>query len=166
MTKFGAKLPSPRITSSRPGLLTLTCGGNVRKSLRRFRGNRFLPDPETYRSVRRQGEHDVGRIVCKGATIPLREPEHRCCADFIGQQVGTKSTRDLLPVFPRIFGGSVRGDDAGNGLGDGRSVSWEIIGRASRIQTIAEIFVELGKQRMDHRKAHAVDGTPPTCVGS
>jgi hypothetical protein len=52
---------------------------------------------------------------------------------------------------------SICGDDAGNCFGDGRSVSREIIGGAPGIQTIAEIFVVLGKQWMDHRKAHAVD---------
>jgi hypothetical protein len=71
-----------------------------------------------------------------------------------------QNRRDFLAICLGIFGGSVGGDDAGNCLGDGRSVSGEIIGGAPSIQTIAEIFVVMGEQRMDHRKTHAIDRTP------
>ena len=55
------------------------------------------------------------------------------------------------------FGCSIRGHDAGNFLGDGRSVSVDIIGRTSGIKAIAEIFVEVSEERMDHGKGDAVD---------
>ena len=36
----------------------------------------------------------------------------------------------------------------------------------SVLETVAEIFVVLGEQRVDHRKTHAVDGTPSPSIGS
>ncbi len=134
-----------RVSSLRPGGSAFTGGRNVRESLRRLRGDGILADPETNGSVRRQGEHNIGRVVCQGATVPLCESEHRRCTDFVGEDVGEKAMGNFLSICPWIFGGSVGSNDGGNFFRDGRSVSGEIIGGTPGIEAIAEIFVELGE---------------------
>src|SRR5580693_4833226 len=143
-------------------------GGNrrdVRKVLGWFRCDRFLADSEGYRSVGSEGEHNVGSVVDHGAAVPLQKAERGWRADFVREQVWAKSTRDVFSVRLRIVGRSVSGDDTSNSLGDGRTVGGEIVGRTTRIEAIAQVFVVLGEERMDHRKTDAIDRTPATGVG-
>ena len=94
---------------------------NVRKRLRWFRGDGFLADAETHGSVGGYREHDVGRVVCKRAAIPLQESEHGGRANRIWEEVGAEPARDFFAVGAGVFGCSQRGDDAGNCLRDGLS---------------------------------------------
>ena len=41
----------------------------------------------------------------------------------------------------------------------------EVLAGRPGVEAIAEIFVELREQRMDHRQAHAIDAAPTPCVG-
>jgi hypothetical protein len=71
-----------------------------------------------------------------------------------------------LRIRPGIFGRSVGRHDAGYCLGDGFPVSGKVIGRASRVEAVAKVFVELCEQRVHHRQTYAVDGTLSPGVGS
>jgi len=64
------------------------------------------------------------------------------------------------------FGGAICRDDSGDGLSDRFAVSGEIVGGTPDVQGIAEVLVELSEERMNHRRADAVDGTPSTSIGS
>jgi hypothetical protein len=47
---------------------------NIRKSLRRLRGDRLLADPKAHGCIHRNREHDVWRVVSKGAAVIKASP--------------------------------------------------------------------------------------------
>jgi hypothetical protein len=65
--------------------------------------------------------------------------------------------RNILPIRARVFRGSTGRDDTGDRFCDDLAVSRKIVGRMSCVETVAEIFVVLRKQRVDHWKTHSVD---------
>jgi hypothetical protein len=73
--------------------------------------------------------------------------------------------RDLLPICPRVFRGSIGADDTGDGLNDELAVCLEIIGWTSCIETVPEVLIVLCEQGVNHREADTVDRTPSPGVG-
>jgi len=124
-----------------------------------------LPNAEANGSVLAIENMTSCALSNEGANVPLGEAEHARCADLVREDVGEEPVHDLLPICPGIFGGSICGHDASDCLADDLSISRKVIGGVTGIETVAEIFVKLGAQRVDHRKTHAVDRTPSPSVG-
>ncbi len=143
------------------GMISLSSGrGNVWKGFRGLGCDRLFTDPETDWRIGRKREHDIRRVVGKGAAVPPGEAEDRGRADIVREDVGTEPARDFLSIGAWVFRGAHGGHHTGNGFGDGASMSGEVIGRMAGIEPVAEPFVKLGEQRVDHRKTHTVDRAP------
>ena len=139
-------------------------GRNVGKGARWLGGDGFFADAETNGGVRSKREHHVGRIIGTRATVPSGETKHGRGSDFVREYVGKKAVRHFFGVSTRIFGSAVGGDGSRNGFDDGLSVGSKIIEGTTGIQTIAQVFVVLSEQRMNHRQSDAVDGAPSAGV--
>ena len=71
---------------------------------------------------------------------------------------------DCLCIELRIFRSSVRAYRTGNILDDRLTVGRKILGGTSGIQAIAQVFIELREERMDHQQADTIDRQPPASV--
>jgi hypothetical protein len=93
--------------------------GDVREHLRRLRGDRLLADSQTDWFVRRDGKHDIGRVVRQGATVPFGKAKHRRRAHHVGQNVWKQSVCDFLRIGVRVFGCTLRSYSARDRIDDG-----------------------------------------------
>ena len=73
--------------------------------------------------------------------------------------------RDFFCIGSCIPRSSESGDDTGDRLDDGFAIRREIVGRAPRVKAVAEVFIELREQWMNHGKAASVDRAPSSCIG-
>jgi len=126
---------SPRRRAFPAGVL-LRGGGNVGKRFRGFRYDRLLPNPETDGRVRCDRAHDVGRVVRKGTAIPLDEPERGRRSNRVRKDVRKEPARNSPGVGPRIVGGAVGRDSAGDSIDDCFAIGCEIVGRTPGIRRL------------------------------
>ena len=90
------------------------------------------------------------RVIREGTTVPFGEAERGHGADRVGEHVGEESMRDLFRIGSRVLGAPIGGNDTGDGFNDGFAVRREIIGRAPRVETVAQSGTS-GLRRHRHR---------------
>src|ERR1035438_3797169 len=89
----------PTITLAKVGSFSSqVAAGTYGKVLDGFEVTDLLADPKAHRGIRRNGEHDIGRVVSKGAAVPFGEAEHGRRADLVGEDVGEEPVRAFFPI--------------------------------------------------------------------
>ena len=96
-------------------------------------------------------------IGSEAAAVPFGKAKYRAAANFIGQHIGKESMRDMFGIAARIFSGAVGLDDAGDLFGYERAVDREVVSGCPGVEPIAEVFIILREERMDHGQSDAID---------
>ena len=113
------------------------------------------------------GNITFGALSVRERPFHSAKPNAAMRTDRVREHVREESVRDCRRIGPRVLGSSIGSDDTGDRLDDGFAVRREIICRAPGVETVAEVFVELSEQRIDHREAtRLMNAIPPASVAS